>query len=346
MFEELAKSTSKWLSDSGPSSEIVISSRVRLARNVNGFPFPHNLNEKDAEELVGLVVNAVNKNRAFKGSKAIDLLALPELDRIVLLERHIISYDHVINDRKRAVIFSKDEQTAIMINEEDHLRLQMILSGIQLEEAYKALDKLDTELEKNITYAFDIDMGYLTACPTNTGTGIRASVMVHLPGLVISKEITKVLNNISQLGLVTRGFYGEGLDIKTPFFQISNQVSLGHTEKEIIDEVHKVTLQLVDYEKKARESLFKNSRARVEDNIWRSYGILKNVRSINFEEAVTLLSSLRLGVESGLIKADPKKVNELLIISQPGHIQKLFAMEMNEAERDEKRAELIRKRLE
>ncbi len=345
MFEELAKSTSKWLSEPGPDSEIVVSSRVRLARNVNGFPFPHNMNEKDAEELVGVIKNAVNKNKIFKGSKVIDLPALPELDRIVLLERHIMSYDHVINDRKRAVIFSKDEQTSIMINEEDHLRLQMILSGLRLEEVYKTLDKLDTDLEKKITYAFDIDVGYLTACPTNTGTGIRASVMVHLPGLVISKEIGKILNNISQLGLVTRGFYGEGLDIKTPFFQISNQVSLGRTEKVIISEVNKVALQLVDYEKKAREALFKNSRAKVEDNIWRAYGILKNVRSINFEEAVSLLSSLRLGVESGLIKTDPKKVNELLMISQPGHIQKLFSMEMNDAERDIKRAELIRKRL-
>ena len=256
-----------------------------------------------------------------------------------------MSYDHVINERKRAVIFSQDEQAAVMINEEDHLRMQVILPGIQLTDCYKVLDKLDSALEKKLTYAFDIDSGYLTACPTNTGTGLRASVMVHLPGLLLSKEIQKVLNSISQLGLVARGFYGEGLDIKTPFFQISNQVSLGHAEQEIINEVNKVAEKLIDYEKKARETLFKNQRAKVEDAIWRAYGVLKNVRSINFEEAITLLSSLRLGVESGLVKADIKSINNLLIISQPGHVQKLFSMELNEAERDEKRAELIRGKL-
>ena len=345
MFEELVKSPSKWLSEPGPSSEIVISSRVRLARNVNGFPFSHNLNEKDAEELVGMVSKAVEKSKLFKGVKAVDLLALPELDRIVLMERHIMSYDHVINDRKRAVVFSKDESLSVMINEEAPLRLQILLPGIQLTECYAKLDKLDTELEKKITYAYDIDVGYLSACPTNTGTGLRASVMVHLPGLVISKEITKVLNNIAQMGLVARGFYGEGIDIKTPFFQISNQVSLGHSEAEIINEVDNVTKKLIDYEKKARESLFRNERTATEDNIWRSYGILKNVRSIKFEEAITLLSSLRLGIESGIVKADIRAVNELLIITQPGHIQKLFTKDMNEHERDQKRAEIIRGKL-
>lgn len=345
MFEELVKTTSKWFSEPGPSSEIVVSSRVRLARNVNGFPFSHNLGEKDAEELVGMVSKLVEKNKLFKGQKTVALPELPELERIVLMERHIMSYDHVISDRKRAVVFSKDESVSVMINEEDHIRLQLLLPGLQLEEAYASLDKLDTALEKKITYAYDIDMGYLTACPTNTGTGIRASVMVHLPGLVVSKEITKVLNNIAQLGLVTRGFYGEGRDIKTSFFQISNQVSLGRKETEILSEVDKVTKQLVNYEKKARESLFKNDRAKTEDNIWRSYGLLKNVRSINFEEAITLLSSLRMGVESGIIKSDLKKINELLIVSQPGHIQKLFSVEMSEAERDRKRAEIIREKL-
>lgn len=346
MFEELVKHSSKWLVSLGPDSDIVISSRVRLARNVDGIPFPQLIKESQYEKLIGDLKRTMEKSKVLKRFHHISLNDISELDRLILMERHLISYDQVVIDRKKSVMFNSDEEISMMINEEDHLRMQVIQTGIQLENCWKTIDKLDTEIEKELVYAFSVDIGYLTACPTNIGTGLRASTMVHLPGLVLNKEISKVLHRISQLGLVVRGFYGEGIDIKTSFFQISNQVSLGQTEEEIINNIEKITKQIVKYEHKARETLLKNSKAKIEDSIWRAYGILKNVRSVSFEEALSLLSNLRLGIESGNINnMDIKVINELLIITQPGHIQKLFGRNMPVEERDVKRAELIRTKL-
>ena len=345
MFEELIKKPGKWMSSVGPDSNIVISSRIRLARNIAGYCFPQLLKIAEYAKLLNSVKKAVERSKILKSPQFIDLNSVQELDRIVLMERHLISYDHVVNERKKSVIFSRDESLSIMVNEEDHLRIQGIMPGVQLSECWKKIDKLDTELEKELTYAFSTEAGYLTACPTNTGTGLRASMMLHLPALVINKDITKILQRIAQLGLVVRGFYGEGVEIKTAFFQISNQISLSKTEEEIIQNIERITRQVSENELKARETLFKSNRARIEDNIWRADGILKSARSISFEEAITLLSSLRLGAETGIIKMNIKTVNELLIITQPGHIQKLFNKPMNEEERDIRRAELIRNKL-
>ncbi|MFH1824103.1 MAG: protein arginine kinase [Candidatus Firestonebacteria bacterium] len=345
MFEDLVQHGSYWLDNLGPNSDIVISSRIRLARNVEGLPFPQLMKDSDYVKLAESVKRAISKTTMLKDAKIINLNDVSELDRLILMERHTISFDQVVNNRKKGVVFNKDEQVSIMINEEDHLRMQIIQPGMRLLSCWNLIDKLDSEMEEDIIYTFSVDIGYLTACPTNVGTGLRSSTMVHLPGLTLSKDIGKVLHKISQLGLVVRGLYGEGIEIKTSFFQISNQVSLGYTEKEIISSIEKITKQVVEYEKKARESLFKNSRAKIEDSIWRSYGILKNVRSINFEEIVRLLSSLRLGVESNIVNINIKTINELLIITQPGHIQKLFGKNMSEEERDEKRAELVRNKL-
>lgn len=345
MFEDLVQHGSSWVDDSGPNSDIVISSRIRLARNIEGLPFPHIMKDSSYSKLIESVKNAIAKTEVLKDAEIISLNDISELDRLVLMERHIISFDQAVGNRKKAVVFSKDEHVSIMINEEDHLRMQVIQPGIKLLPCWDIIDKIDTEMGKELVYAFSVEIGYLTACPTNVGTGLRSSTMVHLPGLVLSKDISKVLHKISQLGLVVRGLYGESVEIRTSFFQISNQVSLGYTEREIINRVEKITKQVIEYEKNARELLFKNSRAKMEDNIWRAYGILKNARAISFEETVGLLSSVRLGIESKVVKLNAKVINDLLVITQPGHIQKLFGKTMDEEERDVKRAELIRNKL-
>jgi protein arginine kinase len=345
MFEELAKRGSKWLDNNGPESDIVISSRIRLARNIHGYCFPHIIRPEEYENLFLEIKKAVKESKILKTTVFVDINEAAKLDRIVLMERHIISYDHVISERNRSVFFSKDEQISLMVNEEDHIRMQVIQSGIQLKTCWQIINKLDDELEKNLIYSFSNTIGFLAACPTNTGTGLRASAMVHLPALVMNKDIGKVLQGVSQLGLVVRGFYGEGVDINTAFYQISNQISLGQTEEEIVGNIEGITKQIAGYEQKARNTLFKNSKVKMEDNIWRAYGVLKNVRAITFEEAISLLSALRLGVETGIIDINIKVINELLIITQPGHIQKLFGRDMPEEERDTRRAELVRSKL-
>ncbi len=345
MFEELINKSGKWINSKGPDSDVVISSRVRLARNIGGFVFPQLLRDQDYEKIFAQVKKAAAKSKALKNAHIVSINQLDDIDRYLLVERHLISYDHAAADRKRAVIFSKDESISVMVNEEDHLRMQVILPGIQLQECWRKLDTLDTELERELAFAFSPEAGYLTACPTNTGTGLRASMMVHLPALVISKDINKILQRMNQLGLVVRGFYGEGIEIRTAFFQISNQISLSQTESEIIVNIERITRQIMENEHKARASLFKTNKAKIEDNIWRAYGLLKSARTISFEEAITLLSSLRLGAETGIIKVKLKTINELLISAQPGHIQRISGKPMPEEARDIKRAELIRNKL-
>lgn len=346
-LDDLAHQTSEWLKGQGPNSEIVMSSRVRLARNIDGIPFSHRASKEKQREVISLAHPAIELSPFLKNSCFIDLNELSPLDRQFLRERHLISHELAESKGMRAVVVGEKELVSIMINEEDHLRLQAIESGLQLMDAWRLIDRIESELDAKLKFAFSKEWGYLTACPTNAGTGMRASVMLHLPSLVLTKQIGKVLQAITKLGLVARGLYGEGTEPLGNYFQISNQVTLGQAEEEIIDNIERVIKQIIGHEENARKILLSEGRIQLlEDKVFRAYGILKNVRIIDSAETVQLLSALRLGVDLGLTKdINRQALNELLIITQPAHLQKLQGRTLSPTQRDVKRAELIRERL-
>lgn len=345
-IKDLVKESGEWLKGKGANSEIVISSRVRLARNLGDIPFPHKADAKQREKVITIVLRAVEKCEFLKNSLVLNLEEIEPLDRHLLMERHLISTKLVGSKKSGAVVISEKEIISIMINEEDHLRLQAMQSGLQLMDAWRLIDQVDTALGKKIKFAYSQEWGYLTACPTNTGTGMRASLMLHLPCLVVSKQIDKVLQAITKLGLVARGLYGEGTEPSGNFFQISNQITLGRSEEDIIDNIERVGKQVVGHEENARKFLLAKNRKQLEDKVFRAYGILQNVRIISSSETLDLLSSLRLGIDLGLIRdVDHHVVNKLLMLTQPAHLQRMEGREIPPEERDVKRGELIRKEL-
>ena len=345
-LDDMIDHKSKWLEGSGPLTDIVVSSRIRIARNIADIPFATKAKEADLKEVIKQVEAAVKTSPSLKKAIYLNMNELSELDRTFLLERHLISHDFAESKIERAVIIDKKENVSIMINEEDHLRIQVMQSGLQVSNAWKLANKIDDELESKVNYAFNHPWGYLACCPTNTGTGLRASVMVHLPALVFNKKINKLLEGVTRLGLAVRGLYGENTQVKSVFFQISNQVTLGQTEEEIIDNVERIAKQVVEHEQTARKTLLKNSRVTVEDSIWRAYAVLKNARTITSEESRDCISAVRLGAEIGIIKdIETSTLNELLILTQPAHIQKMLGVELEPGARDIKRAELIRSKL-
>ena len=345
-LDNLLKQTSEWLKGTGPKSNIVISSRVRLARNLTKFPFPSRLNNKEAENLLNNIKRIINETNMLKGSLFLELKDLDNTDKQLLIERHLMSHEHATKGDSKAIIVSKEEIISIMINEEDHLRIQVMRSGFDLIDAWQIIDKLDDELSEKIPFAFLPEWGYLTACPTNTGTGMRGSVMLHLPALVMTKQINKVLAAIAKLSFTTRGFYGEGTQASGNFFQISNQVSMGHSEEEILENIKGLIRQIIEQEEQARHTLFTHHRDMLEDRIWRAYGTLKSAYIISSQETIDLLSMLRLGLDLGIVKdINPRLINELFIIIQPAHLQKIEGKKLNATERDVKRANLIRERL-
>ena len=337
---------SEWLRGTGPHSDIVISSRIRLARNLASFPFPHWSNKKQSKDVLDAVEQAVGKISYLKGTTIFELADLDSLDKQFLVERHLMSYEHAHKTDSKAVVVDHEEIVSLMINEEDHIRLQVMQSGFNLFEAWNIINRIDDCLAKELPFAFSLEYGYLTACPTNTGTGMRGSVMLHLPALVIIGQIKQVLNAISKLSFTTRGLYGEGTEATGNFFQVSNQVSLGHSETEIIENINGLIRQIIEQENQARETLMSKNKAVVEDKISRSFGILKNAHIISSQETTELLSMVRLGVSLGLIKEiDSSTVNELFIITQPAHLQKLENKKLSSQERDVKRAEIVRDKL-
>jgi protein arginine kinase len=339
----LALNLGRWLDGSGPSSDVVLSTRVRLARNLKEVPFTHRAREEQLAMVYSSVVSAVRKTPALVSSSALQMRDLTPLDRQFLVERHLISHDLADNGRLRGLLLVPDESVSAMVNEEDHLRLQALASGFQLRSAWESVNSIDDELGQDLDYAFSEDLGYLTACPTNAGTGMRASVLIHLPSLVLTKQISRVLQGITQVGLAVRGFYGEGSQIMGNFFQISNQTTLGQSEKETIESLERVTRQIIEYEQRARDELLKDARVQIEDKIWRAYGALKHSRVISSSEVVNLSSAVRFGVAlqiEGL--ASVRTLNELLIRTQPAHIQLAAGQEMEQRERNVIRANYVR----
>ncbi len=342
----MIKNKSGWLEANEPFSDIVMSSRIRLARNLADIPFPPRASEDKLQDVFDTIKDAVLKDNRFKSVEIINLNDLDDIDRQFLLERHLISYEHASGKGARGVVVGKKETLSIMINEEDHLRLQAMKSGLQLDKVWEYINDIDYSLDKILKYAYSSDFGFLTACPTNTGTGLRASVLIHLPGLVMTDEIHKLLNGLSKLGLVVRGLYGEGTKIMGDLFQVSNQVTLGQTEEYIIDNIHRVVKQVIGYELDARRALLNEDRARIEDKVFRAYGILQNAHTISFEETMELLSKVRLGVTLELgIDIDISLLNELMILTQPAHLQENARKRLGTLERDIMRAQYIREKL-
>ncbi len=333
----------RWISDHGPENDVVLSSRVRLARNLENYSYPNVANNEERKGINKKVWDALSEKDDLHYIKIADL---PELERELLVEKHLISPIHAKLDREKAVIIDNDETISIMINEEDHIRIQVLKPGLQLINAWESANKLDDRLEEELDFAFSEKWGYLSTCPTNVGTGLRASVMVHLPALNFTNNIGKMLGAVSQLGLAIRGLYGEGSESVANIYQISNQLTLGHTETDIIDNLSSVTKQIIEQEKNSRERLLQEKGVRVKDSIKRSLGTLKYAYQISSDEAMKLLSNVKLGIDMGIIEdVDNKLLSELLVLIRPAHIQKLNGEELDSIERDIKRAELIQTRL-
>ena len=336
----------KWLDSSGPESDTVISNRVRLARNIKGIPFEIKATKTDQEKILGMVSYALDDLNFLKTGKYYDGSELTTLVIQSLLERHLVSPDFAASKNKHAVFINNDETLSLMINEEDHVRYQVLSSGLDFELSLFQINDFDEQLEKELEFAYSPELGFLTACPSNVGTGIRASVLINLPGLVLTKEIEKVLRGILQIGLAVRGLYGEGTETKGNFFQVSNQQSLGRSEDEIIEIIEKSVRQVIDYEKKARDYLTQNAKTEIEDKVFRAQAVLRNARIITSEEAINLLGVVRLGVVMGIITdVSLKTINELLILTRPASIQLYYNKEMEAYDLDEKRASLLRNRL-
>ncbi len=343
---ELLNHTSEWLKGAGPNSDIVISSRIRLARNIENKPFPHWANKKDSKDLLEEVAKVYKDINFLKSLTLLRLNEIDNLDKQFLIERHLMSHEHALDSEAKALLVDPEEVLSIMVNEEDHIRMQVMQSGFNLNGAFDIIDNIDNALSGKIKFAFNKEWGYLTACPTNTGTGMRGSVMLHLSGLVMMQQINRVLQAINKLGFTTRGLYGEGTKAYGNFFQISNQYTLGRNEQEIVDNINGVIQQVIEQEQLARQTIIKQHNLMLQDRVWRSLGILKNAFLITSQETIEHLSVVRLGIELGIIKnVGRNAVNELFILTQPAHLQKIENRKLTHAERDQKRADLIREKL-
>lgn len=345
-LDSLTKSSGEWLKGTGPESDIVVSSRVRLARNLAQFPFLNRANQQIRSEVEEYLREKVKNLDTVGDIDYINVDELEAIDRQFLVERQLISREHADIEGSRGVGIGSRENVSVMVNEEDHLRLQVLRSGFALDDCWQQMNDLDDQLEENVTYAYHESLGYLTACPTNVGTGIRVSVMLHLPALVLSKEIQKVFVALQKSNLAVRGLYGEGSQAMGDFYQISNQITLGKSEKDLIGRLNEVTPDIIRYERRVRGELVESKRRELHDQISRAFGVLSSAQTISSEETMHLLSSLRLGVNLGLIDGlEIPTLNELFIYTQPAHVQKLRHKELESGERNAARAAYLRQRL-
>ncbi len=328
-------------------ADIVISTRMRLARNLLGYPFLSRATQSQRREVLRTIADAVSASALGREFTFIDVESATELDRLVLVERHLISRQHAGGEGSRGVVVSEKENIALMINEEDHLRIQALRSGMRLQEVFDDVNRVDDALDQRIEFAFHERFGYLTACPTNVGTGLRVSVMLHLPALKMTDQLPRVLRATKDMHVAVRGLFGEGTEAMGDFYQISNQTTLGKSEDEIIRDFEKEVIpSIVEYEKQARRLLVKEKAALLDDKVWRALGLLEHARTMSTEETLNLLSHMRMGVNLGRIP-DIKMslINELFLLMQPGHLQKISGENLNGEQRSVFRAEYIRNRL-
>jgi protein arginine kinase len=330
----------------GPHDRIVISSRVRLARNLRHTPFPGWAKKPDRVKTLEIIQPAISSLPQMNDSFAEAMDNFTALDKQILVERHLISREHAAKNAGSGLVLNRDETFCVMINEEDHLRMQALRPGLQLRAAWNAIDAFDSALEKKLDFAFDNELGYLTACPTNLGTGIRVSAMLHLPGCVLDEQINPIIQSVNKLGLAVRGLYGEGTEALGNIFQVSNQMTLGESETVIVERLEKVLAQIIEHEQNARERLLEKKPKMVFNHIGRAYGILANAHSISSKETMNLLSLLKLGVDLGLFpNTDRTLVDELFLVTQPAHLQKQVSDKLSAEERDLIRADMVRDRL-
>lgn len=345
-MKQLQFSLSRWMEGSGPDIDIVISSRVRAARNITGHTFPCLASTDETAAVFNRINAALGGKPGLENFTFWPMNKLSDLEKQALVEKHLISLFLARESNNGALLLREDEALGIMVNEEDHLRIQSILPGLQLEEAWGETDKLDDIIEEDIEYAFDQNYGYLTACPTNIGTGLRASVMLHLPALIMTRQIGRFLGTLPQVGLTVRGLYGEGTEVIGNIVQVSNQVTLGLSEEEIISNLHSVVRQVIEQEQNARQALLDKKRASLADKAWRALGLLRYAQVMSSQEAIQLISDLRLGYDLGLIKTvDHKLLNELLVLIRPGCLQLLAKRELNDRERNLERPVQIKEAL-
>src|SRR5215467_10934464 len=330
----------------GPHDRIVMSSRVRLARNVKDAAFPGWAKKPERIRILELIRPAIEGLPEMKDAFAESMDSLSTLDKQILVERHLISREHAAKSAGSGLVLNRDETLCFMINEEDHIRMQALRPGLQLRQAWSAIDQADSALEKKLEYAFNAELGYLTACPTNLGTGIRVSAMLHLPGLVLAEQINPIIQSVNKLGLAVRGLYGEGTEALGNVFQVSNQMTLGETETAIVERLDKVLSQIIEHEENARGTLLEKKPKMVYNHIGRAYGILANAHSISSKETMNLLSLMRLGTDLGLFPgSDRALVDELFLTTQPAHLQKQLSDKLSAEERDLLRADMVRERL-
>ena len=345
-LNNLAARTGEWLRGGGAENDIVVSSRIRLARNLTSYPFTSRATAEQRGELEAILSERIMKVDIAEGAAYLNLNELSPIERMLLVERHLISRELSAAEGDRGVAFTPDEVISIMVNEEDHLRIQVMRCGYELEDTWRIVNEVDNKLEHVLQFAFSTKLGYLTACPTNVGSGMRLSVMLHLPALVSTRHLEKVVNAVAKLNLVVRGLYGEGTQASGDFYQISNQVTLGKSERDIIQSMQDVIPRVLEYERKAREGLLTDNRKKVEDRVWRAVGILRMARFITSEETMHLLSQVRMGVNMGLVTSiDLKTINEILIQTLPAHLQKMNGRDLDSEERNIVRADFIRARM-
>lgn len=354
-IDKLFNRQGAWLQGTGPDSDIVISSRVRLARNVEGYPFVNRASEQNLVALMALVEDVFKQKFDENKVHFFSLRDMSRIDRYFLLERQLISRELAESPVPCGVLIDRDEHFSIMVNEEDHLRLQAMTSGLDLQYVWNQISQIDDLLENELPLSFDAKRGYLTACPSNLGTGIRVSVMFHLPGLVASSELERAFRGLQKLSLAVRGIYGEGSRAMGEFFQISNQITLGLSEEELILQVTDVVPQIIEYEKQARKHILETCSDEILDRAFRAVGILQTARTMNVEEAMELLSRMRLGVNLGLfeelsqqkntnVASIAQLLNDLLLHIQPSHLSKIAGKELTGSDENVFRASYIRKR--
>ena len=330
----------------GPNDRIVMSSRVRLARNLRDFAFPGWAKKPERVKILETVLPAVSALPEMADSFAEAMDNFTALDKQILVERHLISREHAAKNVGSGLVLNRAETFSVMINEEDYLRMQALRPGFQIREAWNAIDRLDSALEKKLNFAFDNDLGYLTACPTNLGTGIRVSAMLHLPGLVLAEQINPIIQSVNKLGLAVRGLYGEGTEALGNIFQVSNQMTLGESETAIVERLEKVLSQIIEHEENARQTLLEKKPKTVFNHVGRAYGVLANAHSISSKETMNLLSLLRLGIDLGSFPGTERAlVDELFLTTQPAHLQKQISDKLSAEERDLIRADMVRERL-
>ncbi len=344
-IDDLLKSPGAWLAvgtDTGP----VISSRIRLARNLKTAAFPGWAGAEECDRIWNMLRPILSGLRNLTPAATIGMADLEELDKQILFERHLISREQAEKGKGSGLVLRDDERLSAMVNEEDHLRLQGMRPGLDLGGIWKQINELDSEIEQLVEYAFSAKLGYLTACPTNVGTGMRASVMLHLPGLVLMNEINPVIKGMGKIGLAVRGLWGEGTEAIGNMFQISNQMTLGETEEHLINNIEQIVQEIIEHEKNARTRLLERKETVVKDHVGRAYGILSHAHILTSKEALDLLSGLRLGVDLGILPSVERRiVDELLLLTQPGHLQKMEQRSLKPKERDRFRARLVREKL-